>query len=215
MAESPGAVRAPAIAGQIFGDRLSAAVEYARLLATEGVVRGVIGPREVDRLWDRHILNCAVIADLIPAESDVLDVGSGAGLPGVVLALARPDLDIVLLDAQARRIAFLADCVAQLGLQRVTLLQGRVEETPVRRQLGRSSIVTARALAPLDRLAEWCLPVLKSGGHLLAIKGVSASDEVARHRQLLGRYGANEIVVRHCGAGVVDPQTTVIDIAID
>jgi 16S rRNA (guanine527-N7)-methyltransferase len=199
----------------VFGDRLSAAVEYASLLATEGVLRGVIGPREVDRLWDRHLLNCAVIAELIPADSRVLDVGSGAGLPGVVLALARPDLDLVLLDAQARRVAFLAECVERLGLRRVTLLQGRVEEKAVRGQLGRSSIVTARALAPLDRLAEWCLPVLKSGGHLLAIKGASASDEVARHRQLLGRYGASEVVVRYCGAGVVDPQTTVIDIAID
>lgn len=202
----------PAVAARIFGDRLPAAVQYARLLATDGVVRGLIGPRESDRLWDRHLLNCAVVAELIPADRRVADIGSGAGLPGVVLALARPDLDLVLVDAQARRVDFLTECVETLALDRVRVMQGRVEDRAVREAIGRVDVVTARALAPLDRLAAWCLPLLESGGRLLAIKGSSASDEVARNRRLLGRYGATEVAIRRCGAGVVDPETTVVDI---
>lgn len=202
----------PAAAARIFGDRLPAAIQYARLLATDGVVRGLIGPRESDRLWDRHLLNCAVVAELIPADRRVADIGSGAGLPGIVLAIARPDMNLVLVDAQARRVDFLTECVETLALDRVRVMQGRVEDRAVREAIGRVDVVTARALAPLDRLAAWCMPLLESGGRLLAIKGSSASDEVARNRRVLGRYGATEVAIRRCGAGVVDPETTVVDI---
>lgn len=202
----------PAVAAQVFGKRLAAAVEYARLLMTDGVVRGLIGPRESDRLWDRHLLNCAVVAELIPEHVRVLDVGSGAGLPGIVLALARPDLDVVLIDAQARRVDFLNECIGRLALDRATALQGRAEDRTTRTAVGRVDVVTARAVAPLDRLAGWCLPLLPPAGRLLAIKGSSASDEVERSRRALGRYGATEVAIRRCGAGVVDPETTVVDI---
>lgn len=204
----------PAAARQVFGSRLPAAEWYADFLGAQGVLRGVIGPREVDRLWDRHILNCAVIADLIPLDSRVLDVGSGAGLPGLVLALVRPDLEITLLDAQARRVEFLSECIRTLALPHVEVRQGRVEEDVTRRVLGDIDVVTARAVAPLDRLARWCLPVLRGRGHLLAIKGASASDEVARHRKVLGRYGASEVVIRQCGTGIVRPETIVVDIEV-
>lgn len=202
----------PAAAARVFGDRLPAAVEYARLLATDGVVRGLIGPRESDRLWDRHLLNCAVVAELIPPGRRVADIGSGAGLPGIVLALTRPDLDLVLVDAQARRVEFLIECIHVLGLDRVLAIQGRAEDGSTRDAVGRVDVVTARALAPLDRLAGWCLPLLVRGGRLLAIKGSSASDEVERNRRALGRYGATEVAIRRCGAGVVNPETTVVDI---
>lgn len=201
----------PAAAG-IFGERLPAAVEYARLLATDAVVRGLIGPRESDRLWTRHLLNCAVVGELIESGRRVADIGSGAGLPGIVLALARPDLDFVLVDAQARRVEFLHECIEQLGLDRVRALQGRAEDRPTQAAVGRVDVVTARALAPLDRLAKLCLPLLSSGGRLLAIKGSSASDEVERSRRVLGRYGATEVAIRRCGTGIVDPETTVVDI---
>jgi 16S rRNA (guanine527-N7)-methyltransferase len=213
-ASSADAAEVPEVARQVFGDRLPAATWYAEFLGSQGVLRGVIGPREVDRLWDRHILNCAVIADLIPPDSRVLDVGSGAGLPGLVLALVRPDLEVTLLDAQARRVEFLSECIRTLTLSHVEVRQGRVEEDVTRRVLGDLDVVTARAVAPLDRLARWCLPVLRSSGHLLAIKGASASDEVARHRKLLGRYGASEVVIRQCGTGIVRPETIVVDIEV-
>jgi len=203
-----------AAAAQLFGDRLPAAIEYATLLGTDGVVRGLIGPRETARLWDRHILNCAVVAELIPRDARVADVGSGAGLPGVVLALARPDLRVVLVDAQARRVDFLTECIATLRLAGVRALQGRVEDRSIRGAVGAVDVVTCRALAPLERLAGWCLPLLNSGGRLLAIKGSSASDEVTRGRATLARYGASEVVVRRCGAGVVEPDTTVVDVVV-
>jgi 16S rRNA (guanine527-N7)-methyltransferase len=204
----------PAVAARVFGDRLPDAIRYARLLATDGVVRGLIGPREADRLWDRHILNCAAVAELIPAGSRVVDAGSGAGLPGVVLALARPDLELVLVDAQARRVEFLTECVSALRLDGVRVLQGRVEDGSVRDGLRPVDVVTARALAPLDRLSLWCLPLLGSGGRLLAIKGSSASDEVTRYRDTLSRYGASKVMVRRCGAGIVQPETTVVDVVV-
>jgi 16S rRNA (guanine527-N7)-methyltransferase len=169
----------PAEAGSVFGPAVDAAAEYARLLATEGTVRGLIGPREVPRLWERHLLNSAAIASLVPVGARVVDVGSGAGLPGIPLALVRPDLTVTLLEPLARRVAFLTECVRRLGLERVTVVRGRAEEGPIRRQLGGADVVTARAVAPLDKLAGWCLPLLRPGGLLLAMKGSTAAAELA------------------------------------
>ncbi|WP_345069871.1 16S rRNA (guanine(527)-N(7))-methyltransferase RsmG [Phytohabitans flavus] len=204
----PGPLPVPAQA--IFGDRLDRAVAYADLLATEGVVRGLIGPREAPRIWDRHLLNCAVVAELIPKGASVVDVGSGAGLPGIVLAVARPDLMVTLVEPLARRTAFLAEVVAELDLDRtVEVVRARAEEVA-----GRSpaDIVTARAVAPLDRLAIWCLPLAAIGGRLLALKGASAADEVAEHRDAVGRLGGATPVVRQCGVDLIDPPTTVVEI---
>ena len=193
----------PAEAGSVFGPAVDAAAEYARLLATEGTVRGLIGPREVPRLWERHLLNSAAIASLVPVGARVVDVGSGAGLPGIPLALARPDLTVTLLEPLARRVAFLIECVRRLGLERVTVVRGRAEEGPIRRQLGGADVVTARAVAPLDKLAGWCLPLLRPGGLLLAMKGSTAAAELAGTGPL---PGAADALVTQAG----DPPATVI-----
>ena len=193
----------PAEAGSVFGPAVDAAAEYARLLATEGTVRGMIGPREVPRLWERHLLNSAAIASLVSVGARVVDVGSGAGLPGIPLALARPDLTVTLLEPLARRVAFLTECVRRLGLERVTVVRGRAEEGPIRRQLGGADVVTARAVAPLDKLAGWCLPLLRPGGLLLAMKGSTAAAELAATGPL---PGAPDALVTQAG----DPPATVI-----
>ena len=193
----------PAEAGSVFGPAVDAAAEYARLLATEGTVRGLIGPREVPRLWERHLLNSAAIASLVPVGARVVDVGSGAGLPGIPLALARPDLTVTLLEPLARRVAFLTECVHRLRLERVTVVRGRAEEDPIRRQLGGADVVTARAVAPLDKLAGWCLPLLRPGGLLLAMKGSTAAAELAATGPL---PGAADALLTQAG----DPPATVI-----
>lgn len=193
----------PVEAGSVFGPAVDAAVEYARLLATEGTVRGLIGPREVTRLWERHLLNSAAIESLVPVGARVVDVGSGAGLPGIPLALVRPDLTVTLLEPLARRVAFLTECVRRLGLERVTVVRGRAEEGPIRRQLGGADVVTARAVAPLDKLAGWCLPLLRPGGVLLAMKGSTAAAELAATGPL---PGAADALVTQAG----DPPATVI-----
>ncbi len=198
----------PAVA--CFGDRLPLAVEYARLLGTDGVTRGLIGPREIPRLWDRHLLNCAVLADLIPPGASVLDVGSGAGLPGIVLAVARPDLVVVLVEPMARRTVFLTEVVAELRLAQVTVVRARAEECVGR--VAPAPVVTARAVAPLDRLAAWCLPLTAPGGRLLALKGASAAEEVRVHADAVRRLGGSAPVVREVGRGLVVPPATVIEV---
>lgn len=199
----------------VFGDRLPLAVAYAELLATEGVLRGLIGPREAPRIWDRHLLNCAVIAELIPSEQVVIDVGSGAGLPGVVLAIARPDLSLGLVEPLARRAEFLTEVVATLGLEgTVAVRRARAEELTTTLVVGDrpADVVTARAVAPLDRLSGWCLPLAAVGGRLLAMKGSSAAAEVTEHRDRIGRLGGGAPVIRQCGVELLDPPTTVVEI---
>ena len=200
----------PAVAGQVFGAGLAGAVAYAELLATDGTVRGLIGPREVPRLWDRHLLNSAVIGELVPTGARVVDVGSGAGLPGIPLALARPDIEVVLLEPLARRAVFLTECVRRLALPKVAVVRGRAEEGDVRRRLGGADVVTARAVAPLERLAGWCLPLLRPGGRLLALKGESAAEELAATGPALRRIGGSSAELVRCGAGTLAPPTTVV-----
>lgn len=214
--EPAGAVPVPPdladAAGALFGDRLPVAAAYAELLAHDGVLRGLIGPREAPRIWERHLLNCAAVAELIPENCSVLDVGSGAGLPGLVLAIARPDLSIVLIEPLARRTAFLTEAVEALGLTRsVTVVRARAEEYPAV-STRPADIVTARAVAPLDRLAGWCLPLAAIGGRLLAMKGSSAADEVTEHRDAVHELGGGSPVVCRCGVGMIDPPTTVVEI---
>ncbi len=276
----------PPAARVVFGDRLSRAERFVALLATHGVERGLIGPREVDRLWERHVLNSAVLADAIepaaatgtagvsdtgdhvaddsaedmahsagdPAEGTgtppaedaadrdttpdatasrpeasptaprggrmpsevrearrrrVVDVGTGAGLPGVPLALARPDLDIVLLEPMARRVEWLAEVADTLDLD-ITVERGRAEEKAVRSRLGAADIVTARAVAPLARLAGWCLPLLRPGGTLLALKGRSAAEEIERDERAIRQAGGGEPRIVECGVGVLETPTIVV-----
>jgi 16S rRNA (guanine527-N7)-methyltransferase len=199
-------------ARQVFGERLPLAVAYAQLLITDGVVRGLIGPREAPRVWERHLINCAVTAQMIPMGAYVVDLGSGAGLPGIVLAVARPDLTITLVEPLARRTAFLSEAVTALGLDAtVTVVRGRAEDLAGDPPVA-ADVVTARAVAPLDRLAGWCLPLAAIGGRLLALKGASAADEVAEHRAAIARLGGSDPVIALCGEGVIDPPTTVVEI---
>lgn len=187
---------------------------YAELLATAGVERGLIGPREVPRLWDRHLLNCAVAVPLVPEGADVIDVGSGAGLPGIVWAIVRSDITVTCLEPLQRRATFLEEVVAELGLSgRVQVVRARAED--IVRGRGpvtslRARVVTARAVAPMERLAGWTVPLVQPGGELLALKGRSAADEVETSRGVLERLGIVSVEIVECGEGVVDPPTTVV-----
>jgi len=202
----------PAEAASVFGGVLDQARRYAELLATDGVTRGLIGPRETDRLWDRHLLNCAVVTELLPEYGGLVDIGSGAGLPGIVLAMLRPSLAVTLLEPLLRRAVFLEECVAELGLANATVLRARAEEK-VAAQL-RADIATARAVAPLDRLAGWAAGLLRPGGQLLAIKGQSAEAELAAARPVLSRLGVRSTEVLQAGNGRVVSATTVVRVVM-
>jgi 16S rRNA (guanine527-N7)-methyltransferase len=202
----------PRSAREFFGAALPRVTAYAQMLATDGVVRGLIGPREVPRLWERHLLNCAVIAELLGPGLAVVDVGSGAGLPGIVLAMVRPDLRVTLVEPLARRIAFLEECRDALELTTLAVVRGRAEEPATVSGAGGADVVTARAVAPLERLARWCLPLVREGGRLLAVKGESAEEEVARSRRSIERRGGGAVTVRRCGVGVIDPPATVVEV---
>nr|WP_245797595.1 16S rRNA (guanine(527)-N(7))-methyltransferase RsmG [Mangrovactinospora gilvigrisea] len=187
------------------------AERYAALLAGEGVVRGLIGPREVERLWGRHLLNCAVLGEAVPRDVALCDVGSGAGLPGIPLALVRPDLRITLLEPLLRRTTFLEEAVEELGLDNVTVVRGRAEEMVGKLEM---DVVTARAVAPLERLASWGLPLLRPHGEMLALKGESAEEELADGRPALDALGAVDAEVFRVGSGVVDPEATVVRVLV-
>lgn len=191
----------------MFRDRLPAAERYAELLATEGVVRGLIGPREAPRLWERHLLNCAVLADGIAEGADVCDIGSGAGLPGMVLAVRRPDLTVTLVEPLLRRATFLNEAVTELGLSNVEVVRARAEELHGTRSF---SVVTSRAVAPLDRLLRWSLPLVRQGGFVLAMKGASAAVEVDEAGRMIREHGAGPPVIETYGETVVQPPTTVV-----
>ncbi len=201
----------PAAAELLFGDRLELAVRYVEHLATTGVEWGLIGPREVPRLWERHVLNCAVISDLVPHDVLVLDVGSGAGLPGLPLALGRPDLRVVLVEPLLRRVEWLDLVVDDLGLDAVQVRRARAEE--VVGQLS-APVVTARAVAPLDRLARWGLPLLEPGGAMLAVKGRTAEQEVTATRAGVRRAGGVSTEVLTVGSELLEEATTVVRVTV-
>lgn len=187
------------------------AARYAAALATSGVERGLLGPREAERVWDRHLLNSAVLAELVAPDCRVVDVGSGAGLPGIPLALARPDLTVALVEPMARRVAWLVEVVDDLGVD-ITVVRGRAEERAVWEQVGGADVVTARAVAPLAQLAAWTLPLLRPGGLLLAVKGASAAEEVCRDSAAVRAGGGGTPWVVSCGGALVDPPATVVRI---
>jgi 16S rRNA (guanine527-N7)-methyltransferase len=189
---------------EVYPDAAENLARFAHWLAGAGVERGFLGPREVDRIWDRHIANCAVVEELIPINSKVFDIGSGAGLPGLVLAIVRPDITIGLIEPLMRRSEFLKEVVADLGItEQVTVMRGRAEELK-----GHTApVVTARAVAPLGKLLTWSLPLTTKGGVILAMKGRSAATEIADAKEILNGRKAQIVL---CGEGVVDPQTTVV-----
>lgn len=208
MTEAAELPPAPDEARTVFGEFFPEAVRYAELLAEAGVNRGLIGPREVPRLWERHLLNCAVLSEIVPDGVMVCDVGSGAGLPGIPLALVRRDLKITLLEPLLRRTNFLQEVVELLGLDHVTVVRGRAEE--VLGKLPPVHVVTARAVAPLDRLAGWGVPLLRPYGQMLALKGDTAEEELKGARSALSKLGVVESSVLRVGEGIVDPLATVV-----
>lgn len=197
----------PPAAAELFGDQLGIAEHYVRLLAGPGVERGLIGPREVPRLWTRHVLNCAVVAELVPAPCSLIDVGSGAGLPGLVLAMLLPDVTVTLLERMGRRAGFLRECVAALGLGNATVVEAQAAEVAGKMS---ADVVTARAVAPLAALVPMALPLVRPGGLLLAIKGAGAAAEVTAARPVLRRLRVRDVTVVSAGSGKVDPAATVV-----
>jgi len=198
----------PVAAGTVFGDRLPLADRLVAHLVTSGVERGLVGPREVPRMWTRHVLNCAVLGELVPPSTRVLDVGSGAGLPGLAVAIARPDLEVVLVEPLERRVLWLREVVADLGLD-VTVQRARAEGVAGRFTAG---VVTARAVAPLPRLLGWTLPLVAPGGQVLAIKGRTAEAELTASAPVLARWKVTGAEVVACGVGVLEAATTVVRI---
>lgn len=195
-------------------DRLHLAEQYAALLASDGVVRGLIGPRETPRLWSRHLLNSAVLAEAVPDGARVADVGSGAGLPGIPLAIARPDVEVTLVEPLLRRATFLAEAVDALGLDRVHVVRARAEE------LHRSDdvapgfdVVTSRAVAQLGQLVDWCMPLVAADGVLLGLKGAAAADEVAAAQRQLRTWGCAAPEIVELGVGAVPEPTAAVRVA--
>lgn len=200
MSEAPD-LAAEAIAREIFGERFDLAVAYHDLLADQGTAWGLIGPREVPRLWERHVLNSVALANLIPQGAEVIDVGSGAGLPGIPLAILRPDLGMTLLEPLLRRFNFLEQAVDNLGISdRVVVERGRAEDYD-----GEFDVVTCRAVARLEKLLPWVIGLMGRRGEVLALKGESAAEELASVRGLLrkNRLTGDVLSVRaHAGADV-------------
>ncbi|MDQ2628676.1 MAG: 16S rRNA (guanine(527)-N(7))-methyltransferase RsmG [Actinomycetota bacterium] len=200
----------PPEAAEVFGEGLPTARRYAELLAGPGVERGLLGPREVDRIWERHLLNCAAVAELLEPGERAADIGSGAGLPGMVLAIVRPDLQLVLVEPLLRRSDFLREAVEELGLENVDVIRGRAEDRDVRDQAGERDAVVSRAVASLDKISRWSLPLLRIGGRMLAMKGERAQDEVDEHRRVMIGLGANDVRVVRCGVDYLTPPATVV-----
>ena len=198
-------------AAQIFGDRLALAKRYVEHLATSGIERGLIGPREVPRLWNRHVLNCAVVAGLIDHGAKVADVGSGAGLPGLCLAIARPDLYLTLIEPLERRVVWLEEVVMDLGLSNVEIIRSRAEAA-----IGKveCSVVTARAVSALNTLAPLTIPLLGGDGLLLAIKGRSAEEEITKAAKTLKKLGGVRTEVVVVGQDILEEPTTVVRVQV-
>lgn len=206
MKQSP---PAPPAAAELFGDRLDLACRYADLLAGAGVERGLLGPRELDRLWERHILNSAAVIELLGEDWRVVDIGSGAGLPGLPVAIARPDLAVTLVEPMLRRTEFLEEAVAELGID-ANVIRGRAEDAHVRSAVGGADAVLSRAVAGLDKVTRWSLPLLAPGGVMVALKGERAETEISENIGGMTALGATDVHVARCGGGRGYPATTVV-----
>jgi 16S rRNA (guanine527-N7)-methyltransferase len=199
----------PDAAAKVFGSALDLACRFVSLLATAGVERGLLGPREIPRLWERHLLNCAMVAELVPPAATVVDIGSGAGLPGLVIAMLRPQVQMTLLEPMLRRTTFLGECIAELGLGNVTVQCGRAEEMA---GVFRADIAISRAVAPLDRLVQLSVGVIRPGGTILALKGEQAPAEIDEAAPVLRRLRVRSAEVLRVGHGIVEPPATVVRI---
>ncbi len=198
----------PAVASELFpADRVHLAAAYAELLADDGVVRGLIGPREAPRLWERHLLNCAALAELVPPGASVCDLGSGAGLPGLVVAIARPDVQVTLVEPLLRRTTFLQEVVDRLELEAVRVVRGRADALHGEETF---DVVTSRAVAPLPRLLEWSMPLVAGHGAMVAMKGSSVAAEIEEARTVLHSLGCGEPETLLIGENVPLAATTVV-----
>ncbi len=205
----------PDAAKEIFGERIDVARRYAQWLETAGIQRGLIGPREIPRIWSRHILNSAVLGEIIEDGQCVIDVGSGAGLPGIPLAIARPRVKVQLLEPLLRRTKILEEVVADLQLDNVEVHRGRAEEKPIIRELSGADVVTSRAVAPLGKLCAWSLPLAKVGGAMKALKGSSVTEEIERDAQEINKAGGGSREVVELGAGLLEEPTFAVIITRD
>jgi 16S rRNA (guanine527-N7)-methyltransferase len=197
----------PASADAVFGDRLGLARRFTAALVAHGEERGLIGPAELPRIWTRHILNSAVAAPLFPAGGAVGDLGSGAGLPGLVLAIARPDVEWVLIEPMERRVAWLTEQAEDLGLENVRIVRSRGEdwaEGPV------LDAVTARAVSALRTLVPLTAPLVRDGGELILLKGANAENEIAAAEKVVRKYRLTDVRVEVVGEGIVGEPTRVL-----
>ncbi|GAB3269457.1 16S rRNA (guanine(527)-N(7))-methyltransferase RsmG [Arthrobacter pigmenti] len=199
------------VAAKVFGERLPVATRFVEHLATSGIERGLLGPREVPRLWSRHVLNCAVVEELIFTDARVADIGSGAGLPGLALAIARPDLQMTLIEPLERRVSWLDEVCSDLQLHNVRILRGRAEQVT---DVVEADVVTARAVSALVKLAPISLPLLHGSGELLAIKGRTAAEELAKAEDRIRRLGGTALSVVTAGRAVLAEPTTVVRIGV-
>lgn len=210
--ETPPALpEAPASARGVFSsDRLALITRYAESLATDGTQRGLIGPREVPRLWDRHLLNCGALGHLMAEGSSVADIGSGAGLPGLVLAISRPDLRLTLIEPLLRRATYLQEVVDTLELGNVRVVRGRADVLHGKEVF---DVVTSRAVAPLERLLGWSMPLVAPHGALIALKGSGIVEEIEEAREVLRRFRCGEPEVLPVGEGLIPDPTLAVRVA--
>jgi 16S rRNA (guanine527-N7)-methyltransferase len=201
----------PAAAVAIFGDQIDQARSFAQTLANDSDELGLLGPRELDKLWSRHILNSAVVAELVSPGDKVADVGSGAGLPGIPMAIARPDAEFVLIEPMERRSSWMLEVVEDLGLKNVRILRSRAEDVTEQD----FDIVTARAVAALDKLLKMCVPLLKPGGALIALKGSKAAEEIANSKKLEKKLSISSFEILVCGEKFLAEPTSVVKTTLD
>ncbi|SMX86177.1 16S rRNA (guanine(527)-N(7))-methyltransferase RsmG [Brevibacterium aurantiacum] len=199
----------PAGTEEFFGAAYPAAQRYAQHLATTGIEWGLIGPREIDRLWTRHILNCAVVAEFIDDSDVVGDVGSGAGLPGIPIALLRPEAQVVLIEPMERRVEWLKMVVDDLALDNVRIVRARVEELVDEEMF---TVVTSRAVKAMTTLIEWTHDVMGPEGRILALKGASVEAELAKTKKLLKRYRLSQPEIHIVDGGILDFPSRVVEI---
>jgi 16S rRNA (guanine527-N7)-methyltransferase len=201
----------PAAAVAIFGDQIDQARSFAQTLANDSDELGLLGPRELDKLWSRHILNSAVVAELVRPGDKVADVGSGAGLPGIPMAIASPDAQFVLIEPMERRSSWMLEVVEDLGLENVRVLRSRAEDVSEQD----FDIVTARAVAALDKLLKMCVPLLKPGGALIALKGSKAAEEITNSKKLEKKLGISSFEILVCGEKFLPEPTSVVKTTLD
>ena len=201
----------PDTAEGIFGSQIGLARQYAQKLANDSDELGLLGPRELDKIWSRHILNSAVVAELVKPGELVADVGSGAGLPGIPMAIAAPDTDFVLIEPMDRRASWLQEVVDELDLQNVEVVRARAEEV----EGGQFDVVTARAVAALDKLLRLCVPLLKPGGRVIALKGSKAPEEILEAKKLQKKFKIESFEIVVCGEKFLAEPTSVVETRLD